>query len=304
MIERIDALLVGVKPQREWGSLVVVYLFLGGAGAGLYAVSLYMERPFEAILGLAAVAVGALFLLLDLGRPERFWRAFLRPGTSWISRGTFFIALLLLFGAAQAAPSFPGLGFLPWGEGTTAGWMLKGTSALLAVLVMTYTGFVLSPSPAIPFWNSPLVPAVFLSYSMLAGVDLFLLLERAFGRAGGNLMVLERFQGHLTALCLAIVVLHVAVMSARTVAARETVKDPDPGFPRRSLRRRSPPCGPGRPADPDRRAAAGPGCGGCGPHPGPGRGPAVVGGLPVPVPDGANGLLRLDHLAPLLENPR
>jgi len=225
MIERIDALLVGVKPQREWGSLVVVYLFLGGAGAGLYAVSLYMERPFESILGLAAVAVGALFLLLDLGRPERFWRAFLRPGTSWISRGTFFIALLLLFGAAQAAPSFPALGFLPWGEGTTAGWMLKGTSALLAVLVMTYTGFVLSPSPAIPFWNSPLVPAVFLSYSMLAGVDLFLLLARAFGRAGGNLMVLERFQGHLTALCLAIVVLHVAVMSARTVAARETVKD-------------------------------------------------------------------------------
>lgn len=224
MVERIDALLVGIKPQREWGALVVIYLFLGGGGAGLYAVSLYMERPFEAILGLVAVAVGTLFLLLDLGRPERFWRAFKRPGTSWISRGTFFIVLLLAAGTLQVAPSIPGLEFLPWGKGTTAGWILKGTSALFAVLVMTYTGFVLSPSPAIPFWNSPLVPAVFLGYSMLAGVDLFLLLERALGPGGGNLMVLERFQGRLTAVCLAIVVLHIGVMSARTIAAQETVK--------------------------------------------------------------------------------
>jgi len=224
MVERIDELLVGIRPQREWGILVVVYLFLGGAGAGLYAVSLYMDRTFEAILGLVTVAVGTVFLLFDLGRPERFWRAFMRPGTSWISRGTFFIALLLAAGTLQVAPSIPGLEFLPWGKGTMFGWILKASAGLLAVMVMTYTGFVLSPSPAIPFWNSPLVPAIFLGYSLLAGVDLFLLLERALGPGVGNLMVLERFQGHLTLVCLALVVLHVGVMSVRTVAARETVR--------------------------------------------------------------------------------
>jgi formate-dependent nitrite reductase membrane component NrfD len=224
VVEKIDELLVGIKPQREWGLLVVIYLFLGGAGAGLYAVSLYMGKPFEAILGLVTVALGTTFLLLDLGRPERFWRAFLRPGTSWISRGTFFIVLLMIAGSLQVAPSIPGLGFLPWKEGTTIGWILKALSALLAVLVMTYTGFVLSPSPAVPFWHSPLVPAIFLGYSLLAGVDLYLMAERVLGSGDGTLMFLEWFQGHLTIACLALVVLHIALMSSRSVAAREAVR--------------------------------------------------------------------------------
>lgn len=224
MVERIDELLVGIKPQREWGVLVVVYLFLGGAGAGLYAVSLYMGKTFESVLGLVTVAAGTAFLLLDLGRPERFWRAFMNPGTSWISRGTFFIALLMIAGALQVAPSIPGLDFLPWGNGTTIGSVFKWASALLAVLVMIYTGFVLSPSPAVPFWNSPLVPALFLGYSLLAGADLYLLIERILGLDGGNLVALERFQGYLTIACLAMVVLHVALMSVGTFAAREAVR--------------------------------------------------------------------------------
>lgn len=224
MTGRFDELMVGVKPQREWGFLVIAYLFLGGAGAGLYAVSAYANRPFGALLGLATVATGTVFLLFDLGRPERFWRAFLRPGTSWISRGTFFIALLMVVGGLHAAPPVLGLDGLLWGKGTAAAPVLKGASLVLAVLVMTYTGFVLSPSPSIPFWNSPLVPALFLGYSLLAGVDLFLLLERATGSAAGDLIGLERFQGSLTAACLALLLAHVCVMSLRTVAAREAVK--------------------------------------------------------------------------------
>jgi len=41
MAARIDEFLIGVKPQREWGWLVISYLFLGGAGAGLFLISLY-----------------------------------------------------------------------------------------------------------------------------------------------------------------------------------------------------------------------------------------------------------------------
>ena len=40
MAARIDEFLIGVKPQREWGWLVISYLFLGGAGAGLFLISL------------------------------------------------------------------------------------------------------------------------------------------------------------------------------------------------------------------------------------------------------------------------
>ncbi len=223
MRESFDELLVGIKPQREWGILVVAYLFLGGSGAGLYLVSLYIGRPLEAVLGLLTVALGTVFLLADLGRPARCWRAFVRPGTSWISRGTFFITLLLGVGALQVAPSIGGFESLPWGRGTSAGAVLKWAAAVLAILVMIYTGFVLSPSPAIPFWNSILVPILFLDYSILAGVDLCILAEQAFGRGDVDLLALERFQGWMTLACLVLIVAHVGIMSVRTEASRAAV---------------------------------------------------------------------------------
>src|SRR3990172_2392993 len=87
-----------VRPQREWGILVINYLFLGGAGAGLFLSSLLFGSTWGEIAGLVALMVATLFLLLDLGRPERFWRAFMRPRTSWISRGSIAITVLVALG--------------------------------------------------------------------------------------------------------------------------------------------------------------------------------------------------------------
>lgn len=224
MLEKMDEMLIGVKPQREWGLLVITYLFLGGSGAGLYVVSMYMDSLAGSLLGLFLVVVGAVLLLFDLGRPERFWRAFCRPGSSWISRGTFFITLLLVVGALQIAPAIPGLSSLPWGEGTAAGVTLKVMAALLAFLVMIYTGFVLSPSPAIPFWNSTFFPIIFLVYSLLAGVDFFILSSPLLGGAGVNLLALEKFQGYLVIACLVLILSHVSVMARGTTAARESMR--------------------------------------------------------------------------------
>src|SRR3990170_5734077 len=110
MAARIDEFLIGVKPQREWGWLVITYLFLGGAGAGLFLISLYIDHGWAGALGLVVVISGTGLLLLDLGRPERFWRAFYRPQSSWISRGCFFITLLVAFGGLHLASQFPVLG--------------------------------------------------------------------------------------------------------------------------------------------------------------------------------------------------
>ena len=78
MKARIDEFLIDIKPQKEWGWAVITYLFLGGAGAGLFLVSLYMRHAWGEGLGLLVLVLGTLFLLIDLGRPERFWRAFFR----------------------------------------------------------------------------------------------------------------------------------------------------------------------------------------------------------------------------------
>lgn len=113
MAARIDEFLIGVKFQREWGWLVISYLFLGGAGAGLFLISLYIDHAWAGALGLLVVIFGTLLLFLDLGRPERFWRAFFRPQSSWISRGCFFITFLVVLAGCIWPLSSPCLAWKP-----------------------------------------------------------------------------------------------------------------------------------------------------------------------------------------------
>jgi formate-dependent nitrite reductase membrane component NrfD len=219
MTARIDEFLIGVKPQREWGWLVITYLFLGGAGAGLFLISLYIDHGWAGALGLVVVILGTGLLLLDLGRPERFWRAFFRPQSSWISRGCFFITLLVALGALQVALRVFEME-LPSGIGTA----VKLISAAAAVLVMIYTGFVLSPSAAIPFWNSTFFPIIFFAYSLLAGIDILILTSPVLPGPALNLGALEGWQAYLALGCLIFVLSHLSVMSGSATAARESIR--------------------------------------------------------------------------------
>jgi formate-dependent nitrite reductase membrane component NrfD len=213
-----DEFLIDVKPQREWGWLVITYLFLGGAGAGLFLVSLYMGHPWAEGLGLLLLLLGTLFLLLDLGRPERFWRAFFRARTSWISRGCYFITLLTLLGGLDLLIEFTSAG-----TGTLAA-LVKAGAAAAAVAVMIYTGFVLAPSPAIPFWNSTFFPIIFFAYSLLAGIDFLILASPLLPPPAIDLAHLEKVQFGLVLVCLLLVISHLSVMSGSAVAARKSIQ--------------------------------------------------------------------------------
>lgn len=218
MAARIDEFLIGVKPQREWGWLVISYLFFGGAGAGLFLASLYIDHTWAGALGLLVLMVGTVLLLFDLGRPERFWRAFFRPQTSWISRGCFFITLLVLFGGLELGLQWVGL------DAGALRALIKGVAAASAILVMVYTGFVLSPSPAIPFWNSAFFPIIFFAYSLLAGIDFLILASPLLPGPMLDLGFLERVQSTLALICLLLVLSHFSVMSGSAVAARESLR--------------------------------------------------------------------------------
>jgi formate-dependent nitrite reductase membrane component NrfD len=215
---RLDEFVIDVKPQREWGWLVITYLFLGGAGAGLFLASLYIAHPWAQALGLLLLLVGTLFLLMDLGRPERFWRAFFRARSSWISRGCFFITVLLVLGGLHV-----------WTELTDGGagglsWLIQAVAAAAAVAVMIYTGFVLAPSPAIPFWNSTFFPIIFFAYSLLAGIDFLILASPILPDPAIDIARLERVQFGLAVACLLLVMSHLSVMSSSAVAARRSIQ--------------------------------------------------------------------------------
>ena len=88
----LEEVRIGNDRQQEWiegrGLLLLIAIYLGGVGGGLYLISLIIGWKTGLALALAIVGIGkGSAHLLFLGRPLRFWRALLRPHSSWISRG-------------------------------------------------------------------------------------------------------------------------------------------------------------------------------------------------------------------------
>jgi formate-dependent nitrite reductase membrane component NrfD len=186
--------LVATRPQQEWRWLIAIALFLAGVGSGTFVMSaLVMDYRLGSLVGLVlGVAGPGLFFFLDLGRKSQFWRVMLRPRTSWISRGVLFIILFAAFGLLYLA--IPGTLFL-WAD----------------------SGFLLSYSPAIPFWNTPLVPLISVVYALMSGAGLLF----AFNGAAPGIERLEVIEVGLIVVCAILIFTYLLTMSTSTVAARE-----------------------------------------------------------------------------------
>jgi formate-dependent nitrite reductase membrane component NrfD len=192
--------------------LVVVYLFLGGLGAGLFIFSALMTflpnpryKPLAraaAILAPFPVAIGAGLLIFDLGSPQRFWRLFTTvQWTSPMSMGSWllivFTGVAFLHLLLTVYPVRPeGLRFgrrflrLP-GEATrrTLRRLLAAVGTPLAVGVGIYTGVLLGAVPARPFWNTPMVAMLFLFSALSTAAATLLIVATRQARHGAE----ERF---------------------------------------------------------------------------------------------------------------
>ncbi len=213
---------IGFKPQRLWSSLAAIDFFLGGTGAGAFLVSMYLGSSVGAVIGLLAVVFGALALLADLGRPERFWRAGSKLLLSWISRGVAFTTVFVVFGILYIVPVW--IAALPWSRETALGQAIGLIAALGAVGVMIYTGFLLSHSPSIPFWNTTLLPLLFVSSALTCGVGVLFVIAPASGERTINQMALESTGILLLALNIIFLAVYMLNMNSSTVAAKESVR--------------------------------------------------------------------------------
>ncbi len=159
------------RPQREWGEgrgvFLVIGHFLVGVAAGAWLLGLVFAYQPGLIAGFVLAAAGGLAHLLFLGRPERFWRMAWHVRTAWIARG--FIGLtLFLVGAALYLPPLL-FANSPWSSSSPLaqiGWLL---AAVGMVVLIVYMGFVYTASKGIPFWNSPLHPALYIAYAIRGG---------------------------------------------------------------------------------------------------------------------------------------
>lgn len=165
--------------QRHWGARVAFYLFLGGTGGALVFLEVLLRwwgllgvrtASVGMWLGLALAVLSAVAIFDHLGPVARwrFYLAFRRPRTSWISRGVIVVTVLLALRLLVALPTV--VTALPWAEGSAAGDALRALVLVFALAFMLYSGLVISSWNAIAFWNSPLVPVLFTSSSFLGGL--------------------------------------------------------------------------------------------------------------------------------------
>lgn len=163
-------------PQSVWRWKIAAYLFLAGTGAGAIIVGIigdfngYVVSAKIAIgLGVPLVALATLFLILDLGHPEKFFTAVLHPSTSWISRGFLIVSALLISGGLLVS-----LWVWPFGRVLDANQWLRMVVEIivlgLAVATCVYTGILIGIVVSRPFWNNPLLPVLFLISAVSTGI--------------------------------------------------------------------------------------------------------------------------------------
>ena len=177
------------EPQHSWGRAIAGYLYLGGRGAGAFAVAVILEwlgfglsAPHGALggdpvwdwpkalvlWGPLVAAAGALLLVFDLGRNWLlFFTAGRNPRTSWMARGFSILFSFIVTGGVVAAVAV----FAPQSEvSTLVLWrVVEAVAVASALATALYTGILLRSMRFIPAWNTPWLPFLFLASALSTG---------------------------------------------------------------------------------------------------------------------------------------
>jgi protein NrfD len=165
-----------MKREHTWRWPIASYLFLGGLGGGMLAVAAAADLFFGigdlfalgSLIGAIAIGLGSALLVFDLGRPFFFWRVFSRQ-KAILTFGAWMLTLAMLCGLIYFL-SF--LSFIPWfsieGVRLSFAWICL----LLGLGTAIYTGVFIGTIKARPFWNSPVLPVLFLISALSTGVAL------------------------------------------------------------------------------------------------------------------------------------
>jgi formate-dependent nitrite reductase membrane component NrfD len=204
----------------DWGHYIIWYFFLGGVAAGSYAVACMVrlvggEADRRAVrvadyLATPLVAVCGLLLVVDLGRPERFWHMLIqsntfRPMLKWwspMSAGSWALSAFGMFSFASfvgalAEDGWFGLRrFSPLAARLRTGWTGRPFAlggSLSAFFLGSYTGVLLQASNQ-PIWsNTTWIGALFLASAASTGIAAIVILDHWL-RLGVRESVIENLE--------------------------------------------------------------------------------------------------------------
>lgn len=178
---------------------VILFTVLSGAGFGLFAL-LYMADLFKmgggmssnhvlftGVLALVMVAVGLMSSTLHLANPKNAWRAFSRWRTSWLSREGVLAVAFYPFAIAYLG--------LYWLDMWPVIRSISGAIAtLLAWLTIFSTAMIYASLKTIRQWNTPLVPAAYLSLGHFSGGMILLVIAFLAGANTQPYVLMSLFQ--------------------------------------------------------------------------------------------------------------
>jgi formate-dependent nitrite reductase membrane component NrfD len=172
------------RPQREWsegrGIFLVVGHFLVGVAGGAWVYGQVLNYSPSLVAAFVLAAAGGLAHLINLGRPERFWRMLLRVRTSWVARGFWGLSLFLVGGLLCLPPLIQPA--WAWSTNSLLAHAGEALAWVGAVVMIGYMGFAYMVSKGIPFWNSSLHPILYITYAARGGAGAVLILAAFFGQ--------------------------------------------------------------------------------------------------------------------------
>ena len=208
----------------DWGWLIVTYFFFGGLAGGSYVLGAMIDilgrpedRPLARLgyyIAFPSVILCALLLIVDLGRPERFWHMLIQSNTyrpifkywSPISVGAW---ALLIFGAFCLASFLAALAEdnrLAWPAGRRfrppglLASLVAAIGGLFGFFVAGYTGILLTVTNR-PIWSdTPLLGMLFGVSAASISAALMILLAHRSGWTMPGLAALHRLDALAIAL--------------------------------------------------------------------------------------------------------
>ncbi len=188
-----------MRDAIPWGLFIGTYAFFVGVAAAAVALVVpgyvYHWKPMKEIvilgeiMAISALVMCILFVMADLGHPDRFWH--LLPGigtphvpTSMIANNVMilngYLVLNLVIVTSSLYRAFRGM---PQDDKLLLALVLISIPA--AISIHTTTAFIFNVLPARPYWNTAILVPRFITTAFCAGPALMLIAFQTLRRTAG-----------------------------------------------------------------------------------------------------------------------
>jgi len=185
--------LTNLDNNNCWGLYIIGFMLFTGIAAGslIFSSSAYLfqgmaeYKPFTRIAAfvgaIGSVVAAGLFIIVDIGNPERVWNIILSANIeSPMFWDTVILAAYVVIGIVFTRQ------LIMVEQGEKEEKALYGISlvAFIAGLLVTVTSFAFSMQVARPLWNNPVEPLSFLAAALVAALALLIILFAILNKSG------------------------------------------------------------------------------------------------------------------------